>query len=44
MLDLKIINGQSYIEGKLKNKDIAVKEVENVKGFAMFFNMKNLEK
>ena len=26
MLDLKIINGQSYIEGKLKNKDIAVKE------------------
>ena len=26
------------------DKDIDVKEVENVKGFAMFFNMKNLEK
>ena len=25
------------------DKDIAVKEVENVKGFAMFFNMKNLK-
>ena len=26
------------------DEDIAVKEVENVKGFAMFFNMNNLEK
>ena len=25
-------------------KDLNIKEVENVKGFAMFFNMKNLEK
>ena len=25
-------------------KDFNIKEVENVKGFAMFFNMKNLEK
>ena len=26
MLDLKIINGQCYIDGKLKNSDLAVKE------------------
>jgi len=25
MLDLKIINGQCYINGKLENKDIAIK-------------------
>ena len=29
MLDLIIKNGQCYINGKLENKDIAVKMVDN---------------